>query len=92
MNKAPPKNSAIYWKPIKRLYHSKLNIKACLTPKKIQDLYFDQSNYLTMNFFGWTATQVRNVMLLGTISQNLRHNTKKKKKKKKTEICGLCNS
>jgi len=36
MNKAPQKNSAIYWKPIKRSYQSKLNKKACLTQKKIK--------------------------------------------------------
>jgi hypothetical protein len=90
MNKAPPKNSAIYWKPIKRLYHSKLNIKACLTPKKkIQDLYFEQSNYLTMNFFGWTATHVRSVLLLGTISHKKKKKEKKRKKKEKFVVCAI---
>jgi hypothetical protein len=36
-----------------------------------------------VHIFGWNVTHVRSLMLLGTISQNLRHNTKKQKRKKK---------
>jgi hypothetical protein len=66
MNKAPQENSAIYWKPIKRLYHSKLNKKACLTQKKFKICTLTNQITSPWVFFGWIATDVRSVMLLGT--------------------------
>jgi hypothetical protein len=49
------------------LVYSKLNKISIGEIKKIknQDLYLNQSNHLTMGFFGWTPTHVKSYHVVG---------------------------
>lgn len=72
MNTTPKEFNHVCETHKKIIYHSKLNRKLVWLATKHQDLHFHQSNYLTMNFFGWTlAHPSSRIILLGITSQSL---------------------